>query len=399
MSVKTHELILLSYINKFNKIDYIDMQKEINAPILQLSNIIYDLYNRGYFILTDQEGGAKVTEKAKAEPIHVWNAWTKEEELGFDGTQEYEGERNEFLVPKIEDEKKLMEILKLDHIKERSYHIFEIYNGEKKRMISAPSRELKERQKWILNNILYKLKNKDCVHGFVRGRSIVTNASCHVGKKEILCIDIADFFPSIKLDQVKEIFIKIGYTNQVARRLGELCTFIPIMSEVEELPQGAPTSPALANIVFDAVDSRLLEYAHENQLVYTRYADDLTFSTDTANIEKHLDNLIHFITESGFQINKDKTHIMKDNYRKMVTGLIVNEKVKVPKKFKRRFKQELYYCQKYGISQHLQAIGRSNAINFQEYMYGKAYFIKMVEAGLGEYYLRQLDELFSNSNI
>lgn len=399
MSVKTHELILLSYINKFKKIDYIEMQKEINAPILQLSSIIYDLYDRGYFVLTDHEGGAEVTGKAKAEPIHVWNAWTKDEELDFDGTQKYEGELNEFLAPKIEDEKKLAEILKLDHIKERSYHIFEIYNGEKKRMISAPSRELKERQKWILNNILYKAENKDCVHGFVRGRSIVTNAACHVGKKEILCIDIADFFPSIKLDHVKNIFMKLGYTDQVSRRLGELCTFIPITSEVGELPQGAPTSPALANIVFDAVDSKLLKYAVENQLVYTRYADDLTFSTDASNIEAHLDRVVHFITESGFQINKNKTHIMKDNYRKMVTGLIVNEKVKVPKKFKRRFKQELYYCQKYGISQHLQATGRNNAVNFQEYMYGKAYFIKMVEAELGEYYLKQLDELFSNSNI
>lgn len=397
--MKTYELILLSYINKFKKIDYIEMQKEINTPILQLSNIIYDLYDRGYFFLTDCEGGVEVTEKAKAEPIHVWNAWTEDEKLDFDGTQKYKGTLNEFLVPKIEDEKTLVKILKLEPIKKYSYHFFEIYNGEKKRMISAPSKELKERQRWILNNILYKVKNKDCVHGFVRGRSIVTNASCHVGKKEILCIDIADFFPSIKLDQVKNIFIKLGYTDQVAQRLGELCTFLPITSQVGELPQGAPTSPALANIVFDAVDSKLLEYANENQLVYTRYADDLTFSTDTSNIEEHLDHIIHFITESGFRINENKTHIMKDNYRKMVTGLIVNEKVKVPKKFKRIFKQELYYCQKYGISQHLQAIGRNNAINFQEYMYGKAYFIKMVEANLGEYYLKQLDELFSSSNI
>lgn len=401
MSLKTSELILLSYINKFKKIDYIEMQKEINAPILHLSNIIYDLYSKGYFTLIDKEGGAEVTEKAKAEPIYTWNAWTKDEEFGldFDGTQKYEGEVNEFSVPKIEDEKKLEQILKLGHIDENFYHIFELYHKEKVRVICAPSRNLKERQKWILKNILNKVTMKECVHGFVRGKSIVTNASCHVGKKEILCLDIADFFPSIKLNKVKNIFIKLGYTEEVALRLGKLCTYTPEMSQEYELPQGAPTSPALANIEFDKIDDKLLAYADENQLVYTRYADDLTFSTDSENIEKHINHVKDIITESGFLINENKTHVMKDNYRKLVTGLIVNEKVKIPKRFKRKFKQELYYCRKYGISQHLHATGRDNAINFREYMYGKAYFIKMVETDLGKYYLNQLDELFANSNI
>ena len=139
----------------------------------------------------------------------------------------------------------------------------------------------------------------------------------------------------------------------------------------------------------------IVEYAKEKKLTYTRYADDLTFSTNEYNIEEFIGEIEYIINEFGYALNRDKTHIMKDNYRKMVTGLIVNETVKVPKQFKKTFKQEIYYCQKYGVSQHLQAIGRMSSINFKEYMYGKAYFIKMVERELGEYYLGQLDKIFS----
>lgn len=190
---------------------------------------------------------------------------------------------------------------------------------------------MKERQRWILKNILSCVEIKDCVHGFVKGKSIVTNAKCHVAKKEILCLDISDFFPSTKLSKVIDVFKKLGYIDAVAEYLATLCTYNG------ELPQGAPTSPALSNIIFTTIDEQLMLFAKENDLTYTRYADDLTFSTNSNNIEEFIDEIECIINEFGYTLNKNKTHIMKDNYRKMVTGLVVNETVKVPKKFKKFF--------------------------------------------------------------
>lgn len=393
MALKANELIILSYINKFKKVDYVEIQKAINEPLLQLSNVVYDLYNRKYFYLTEDGIGADVTDLAKGEPIYVWNDWLKDEQLEYDGNRRYEGIVNQFGVPKIETVDELYEVLSLKGVQRDAYRVFNIYNEEKIRRILAPSKKLKERQKWILRNILSKIELNDCVHGFVKGRSIVTNAKCHVRKKEILCLDISDFFPSIKLKEVVRVFKQLGYIEEVAEELGNLCTFEGV------LPQGAPTSPTLSNAIFTIVDEKLIGYSKKNNLVYTRYADDITFSTNMSKIERHTEPIINIINEYGYSINVDKTHIMKDNYRKMVTGLVVNESVKIPKKFKKYFKQEIYYCKKYGVSQHLHAIGRDSAVNFKEYMYGKAYFIKMVERDLGEYYLKQLDELFCVSYV
>lgn len=393
MGLRANELIILSYINKFKRIDYIEIQKEINEPILQLSNAIYDLYNRKYFVLTGNGDGAEVTERAKAEPIYTWNSWRNDGDLEFDGNILYKGDKNQFCVPKIATEKDLEAVLQLGNMKEDSYCEFQLCSGKKIRKILSPSIKLKERQRWILRNILSIVKNRECVHGFVKGKSILTNAQCHVAKKEILCMDISDFFPTIKNEHVIRVFSNLGYVDSVARRLAALCTYEGF------LPQGAPTSPALANIVFDTVDEKLIKYAECNGLVYTRYADDLTFSTNDNSIEKHILKIKEIVEESEYQINESKTHVMKDNYRKIVTGLIVNEKVKVPKSFKNKLRQEIFYCKKYGISQHLNAVGRNSAVNFKEYMYGKAYFIKMVEKELGDYYLNELDELFRNSYI
>ena len=392
MSLKTNELIILSYINKFKKLDFEMIQKEIQAPLAQISNMVYDLYKREYLI--PAENGILLTEKAKAEPVFSWNVWLEDEKLEFDGTQIYTGQLNLFGVPEIRDINQLKKILELKNVK-LDYHIFNLCTGKKVRRICAPSKKLKERQRWIIKNILYKHKSKECIHGFVRRRSIVTNAMCHVGKKEILCMDISDFFPSIKFKDVVKVFSEWGYTKEVSLKLGEICT---CHSENEDrfLPQGAPTSPYLANIIFEVVDDELMKYSEANGLVYTRYADDLTFSINGDNIENHIETIKCIVNRYGFFVNDSKTHVMKDNYRKIVTGLLVNERVRVLRKYKRDFEQEIYYCQKYGVSQHLCAIGRGEAVGFKDYMYGKAYFVKMVERDLGNYYLNQLDEIFND---
>jgi hypothetical protein len=282
-------------------------------------------------------------------------------------------------------------MLKLEHIDIKAYHVFNISKGLKNRLITAPSKNLKLRQRWILKYILNKIALPECVHGFVEHKSIVTNANCHVNKKEIGCLDIKDFFPSISIEQIFEVFKEMGYRDEVANELCMLCTFEKI------LPQGAPTSPMLANIVFRPVDLEILKYAEENELTYSRYADDITISGNV-EIYAHLCEIKRKIEKYDFEINENKTHIMKDNYRKIVTGLVVSDNVKVPQKYKRKFRQEIYYCQRFGVEQHLKNIGKTSAVNFKEYMYGKAYFIRMVEKEVGENFMKQLDEVFSILN-
>lgn len=388
--LKANEIIILSYINKFHRIDLQAIQKVVNEPFAQLADCIENLYKREYIYCEEEFFG--VCEKAKTEEISIWNEWTIEykekREQEFDSSLGYTGALNDRGVPKIDEEKQLENILKLQHVKTTAYKEFCLYSGDKIRTIMAPSKKLKGRQRWILYNILEKIKVDDCVHGFVKGRSIKTNAECHINKKEIMCIDIADFFPSIRIENVISIFEELGYAKRVAEKLSELCTFNQC------LPQGAPTSPALANAVFRKTDQMLMSFAENHQMIYTRYADDMTFSADY-EIGVHLKSIVDMIQECGFNINVKKTHIMKDNYRKIITGLIVRDQVRVPAAYKKKLRQEIYYCKKYGISQHLKAVGRQSAVNFREYLYGKAYFIKMVEKEAGENFLEELDEVFS----
>lgn len=289
-------------------------------------------------------------------------------------------------LPVIFDEEHLRRILKLDEINLNAYSFYTIYHNSKKRKIMAPSKKIKVRQRWILDNILSTFVLPNYIHGFTPSRSIVTNAKQHLNKNCIISIDIQDFFPSIKVDKIREIFIECGYTKKVANMLTSICTFNG------ELPQGAPTSPCLANIAFRNVDKALILAIENKDIVYTRYADDLTFSS-ISDIEKYLQDIILTIESLGYKVNNDKTHIMKVPYRKLVTGLVVTDNIKVPKGFKRRFNQELYYCEKFGVSSHLKNGKMGRSVNFREYMYGKAYFIKMVEPNLGEDYLNRLDKL------
>lgn len=295
-------------------------------------------------------------------------------------------------LPVIFDAKHVIEIFKLEKIDLKAYHVFPLKGTRhKKRGICAPSQQLKSRQRWILENILEKQSIASCVHGFVKGRSIVTNARNHLNKDNILCIDIKDFFPSITTTQVLQQFEKMGYSKSASYQLAEICTYQNI------LPQGAPTSPYLANLILKPLDIEIMKLADKNDIVYTRYADDITLSSNN-DIMNYCLKVEEIINNYGFCVNSEKTHFMTGNHRKIVTGIVLSDKLKVPKEFKRKLKQEIYYCHKFGVTQHLEASNASKSVNYREYLYGKAYYIKMVEPSVGEVYLRQLDEIFSVSN-
>lgn len=290
-------------------------------------------------------------------------------------------------LPVIFDGHHVDKILKMTQIQFPYYNVFIIHGRSKEREITAPSLKLKLRQRWILDEILKKMPLSECCHGFVTGKSIVTNAEKHIGKKQILTVDIEDFFPSIKIEQIIQIFKAIGYSKSAAARLADICCF------EGQLPQGAPSSPCLANLRCREMDHELLQISKKYGLTYTRYADDMTFSADM-DLLFLFPIIAEIIKKYGFSINNNKTRIFKENERKLITGLLVKEDgLKIPKKFKRRLKQEIYYCKKFGVSTHLENIASSKSVNFKEYLYGKAYYIKMVEPQTGEYFLKQLDEI------
>ncbi len=215
------------------------------------------------------------------------------------------------------------------------------------REIWAPYPTLMRIQRWILKNILNGLLVHGAAHGFMLGRSIATNAAEHLNSQVLIKADIQNFFPTIGLRRVRGVFRKAGYNEQIATLLALLCTESPrklvehqgktyyIALSERCLPQGAPTSPALTNILCLTLDRRLTGLANHLGFRYTRYADDLTFSrpktlcqpkADTPDETSHLLGALgRVLTEEGFALNRAKTHIIRANTCQQVTGLVVND--------------------------------------------------------------------------
>lgn len=285
-------------------------------------------------------------------------------------------------LPVLFDRQHIWRVLRINRRALNKYHTFYIVHGEKTRRITAPSRSLKVRQRWILDTILSQLPVSPYAHGFEERRSIKTNALIHAEHKYAFCLDIKDYFPSIPRQSVADEFQKAGYTTSASSALADLCCYNGA------LPQGAPTSPRLSNIICRQLDVQLAEIAEKYDAVYTRYADDITFSADRP-IAESLSVVSELLAQNGFAVNKRKTRIYGPGQPKEITGLIVqNGTVRVPKAFKRALKQEIYYCKKYGVLSHLEARHSSHFINYREYLYGKAYYVHMIEPERGEQLLR-----------
>lgn len=216
------------------------------------------------------------------------------------------------------------------------------------RVISAPTPVLMYTQKWIYENILKpQTVLSDNTVGFVPGKSIVDNASPHLGNKYLLKIDLKDFFPSIKIGRVISVFKGLGYFHRTSYCLASLCC------KDGCLPQGAPTSPIISNIVAKRLDSRLIGLCKKYQISYTRYADDLTFSGDYISV-KFLSIVTDIIETEGFLVNESKTKILGEKSKKIITGVSISSgKTTIPRALKRKIRQETYYVHRFGIKNHM----------------------------------------------
>ena len=236
--------------------------------------------------------------------------------------------------------------------------VYEHYTVKKKRggerHIYAPEKPLKKIQK-RLNYYLqayYLWIKPDEVHGFVINPyylgshcNIAANAAVHTGKKHLLNIDLKDFFPSISAKRIKNLFTSpyFNYNEQIATALTLLTTY------QSKLPTGAPTSPVLSNFVCLGLDACLRKFCQENGLRFTRYADDLTFSSDALISQDTIQNIIRLIRENGFEINEKKLHLQSSNRKQTVTGLTVNEKVNVDRKLLKKIRAMLHDLTTNGI--------------------------------------------------
>jgi RNA-directed DNA polymerase len=202
---------------------------------------------------------------------------------------------------------------------EKYYRVYQIKKtGGGTRQIEAPRRFLKLVQRWINRHILSTQLPPPPITGFVQGKNIFSNAKPHLLNKNLMVLDIEDFFPSVHRRQIYKIFTSFGYSRKVANLLTGLCTYDL------RLPQGAPTSPSLANLAFKFIDLALIDLAKSWDCVYTRYADDIAFSGNMffSNLEK--EGVRRIIEEYGFSVNERKCRIIGSGGRQMLAGLVVN---------------------------------------------------------------------------
>src|SRR5215510_9584240 len=223
------------------------------------------------------------------------------------------------------------------------------------RLIHAPKRRLKEALRKLDRLLVCKLPRSEHAHGFVRGRSIASNAAAHVGKAVVIRFDIKDCFPSIHYGRVRGLLIALGYSYPVAAALSVLMTEAPRQPVAAEgklyhVPtgprvcvQGAPTSPGLCNAILLRLDRRLAGLAAKHGFTYTRYADDLAFSgDDAAKVAKIMKLVPEIVAAEGFAVNAEKTRILRGGRRQAITGVVVNKAIGLSRQERRKLRAALH---------------------------------------------------------
>ncbi|MFJ7113319.1 reverse transcriptase family protein [Streptomyces albogriseolus] len=227
----------------------------------------------------------------------------------------------------------------------------------------------------------------DHVHGFIRGRSTISNASQHLAKPCVLRMDLEDFFPSINAGTIRATLLEQGYEEKAADIAVNLVTI------GGKLPIGLSTSPFLSNLAFLSTDRSLAEYARSEGLSFTRYVDDLTFSGDV--IDRHAVDIARILDDAGWSVNTRKTAFMRRGGPQYVTGLYVGESdgPRIPRQIKRKMRWILHIISKFGYYTYMQDFGGADEVMLRRRLMGWARYIAVVEPDVGYPLLRAFDEL------
>ncbi|QOY86896.1 reverse transcriptase family protein [Paludibaculum fermentans] len=278
------------------------------------------------------------------------------------------------------------------------------------RLIEAPKPRLKEMQRQILGEILDLVPAHPAAHGFCPGRSIRTFAEPHVGRPVVLRMDLQDFFPSLPAARIQAVFRTLGYPELVADLLAGVCTnrthssvlrtprpAIPQVELIEarrlyhwpHLPQGAPTSPALANLCAYRADCRLTGLARNFGAIYTRYADDLAFSFgQPSDVRRFSTYAAAILLEEGFAVNHRKTRIMTRGMQQRLAGLVTNDHLNIPRSDFDTLKAILTNCVRLGPATQ----NRAGVPDFRAHLNGRVGFVESIHTGKGS----RLRAIFDN---
>ena len=356
-------------------------------------------------------------------------AWRKHEDIAVNGnwllassSNSSEPARYPWPIPNIKTPGELAEWLKITprdldwfadaRLQERKttkperrrYRYRLLSKGTKRfRVIESPILRLKRVQRQILRDILDKVPPHESVHGFRRGRSIRTFAEAHVGCDVLLKLDLRDFFPSIYVSRVKAMFRTLGYPELVADSLAGLCTnCLPYivwdetpnnigwtvdertrrLYQWQHLPQGAPTSPSIANLCAYRLDCRLAGLARSVGAAYTRYADDIAFSggdTFARRAKRFSNHVAAIVMDEGFLVQFHKTRIMASSQCQQLAGIVVNQHVNISRKKYDELKATLYNCVKHGAESQ----NYERRQNFCAHLTGRVSFVESLHPERG----------------
>ena len=274
---------------------------------------------------------------------------------------------------KLSDNIKIKKLYSMSSNIEKYYKIVEIpkKNG-KIRKVYSPSYYLKNIQKSILNDVLYNKLTSDYVTAYCKGKTIIDNSKKHCNKNIILKLDVKSFFDNISFSNVYKIYKSFGFSTRICGLLSYLTTYNDF------LPQGAPTSAYLSNLIMKEFDEEIYKWCLERSINYTRYSDDMTFSMDIYNKD-----IIRFVRTQlyklGLELNNEKICVINKSAQQKITGIVVNQKVQTDVSYRKKIRQEIYYINKYGLESHLSKLGVDNKNKYINSLKGRINFVLQID--------------------